>query len=432
MASILACCRLFLTAAFLSDIFVNAVVTSLSDIDDEITTLFDGYFEKQAIVPLQTVGSTMAVTVDFDLVSIVDFDDDSGSTTVAGYLTVTWTEERYTTIADDVDVTVQTSAIWTPPLLILNSMSSGAVIGSNDDIAKFNLNTAQVIWKTWIHTKVTCDSSSFFPFDQHECSLKISSLSLDNTEMTITAADDTIGTASFVEKSQWKLKTTSVASYIVASYPYVEYKLTIQRKSQYLTLIIICPVITISLVHLFVFFIPQRQSNERSNYSIVSVIGVLVTLLWAMTYIPLNASPVSIIVYYLLTEFLINVAVMIVAVTLTDKFQGRKCCTNSMFFGNLVPERKSEKVSNKDDLSIRSEPGHDIATAREVRVSSVATAWENDVFDEQPNTQDKSSEEQGDAKVNHARASVAVFLVFLCLHFCFTIAFFVPLGLNVE
>jgi hypothetical protein len=389
-------------------------------LDDEFANLIDAYFDKQAFVPVDTVGSTIAVTIDFDLVSVVGFEDDTGSAIISGYLTVKWTEERFTIVADDIDVSVSASSIWTPPLLIVNSLSSAAIVGSDDDVVKFNLNTAQVIWKPRIYTKVTCDSNAFFPFDMQECSIQISSLNLEDTEMTVAVTKSTIGTTLYVGNSLWELKKSSATSYSVQSHPYADFKLTLQRKAQYITLIIVTTTVVTSIVHLFVLLLPQ--DTDRVKYSITSMLGVLVVLLWVISYVPLNARPVSIIVYYLFIEFLLNVVVLVIAINI---FRVSTCRTDSCF-ENLVPVKKAQVNSGKDDV-IRPEMTQSSAATRDVRVSSITSAWDDDeVFEEPTNKTDTTD------RSKQIIPPIYMFLLFTSLHILFTIAFFVSLGINLD
>lgn len=418
---------------------VTAAITTLSDIDTQYAEISDIYFDKSKTIPVDIVGSTMAVTLDLDLVSIVQFDDDTGYVTMSGYLTITWTEERYTRVADAIDITVPATAIWKPPISIVNTVLSTSRVGSDDDVMTFSLDTAQVVWKPWVYTKVSCDSNSLFPFDTHVCSIQFSSLDLDSSEMTLVAASSSIGTNSYHESSIWNLTKSSATSSSVNSHSYVEYKVTIERKSQLLAFLVICPLLIMGLLHLFAFFLPN-EAGQRSNYSIMNMIGVIVILLWAMTYMPSNIMPDSIIMYYMCAELLLNAAVTFVAVVLLGKFE--RCDSCSWISESLVPKNKSS-MRSKDSGSGRGSvaPIRDTnpETTRNVRISSIATAWDDgdDAFDDYQDEIDEHPRASNTAGVGDAVAccsisAVLVFVFFLALHICVATAFFVYLALHSE
>lgn len=410
------------------NIYMDAAISSLSALDSEVANILDGYYDLQSILPVQTVGTPLAVTVDFDLVSIVYFDDDSSHVTIAGYLTLVWTEERYTRVTDNIDVGVLASTIWTPPVSVVNSMMSTATVGSKDDIAIFNLNTGRVVWKPWVYTKVACDSNSFFPFDKHECSVKVSSIISGSTDMTLAVADDSVGTQWLEQHNSWKVVSTSATGYTIDSTPYVVYKFKIQRRPSFLTLILVCPFLVISILHLFVFLIPEK-TDQRSILCVLSMIGILISLLWTVSYIPAGTTPISIIVFYLFTEFLLDFAVVVVAIVFRDSMQN---VCNRPFCDDLVTGRKSKKVSNKNVSGLGPQVSDQTqqTTQNTVGTYSVATAWDDDASSEY--TTEIVSENTTVDKSQTRQKSVSTFLFFLVLHLFFSIAFLISLGLNVE
>lgn len=90
---------------------VSTVVSTLADLDNEVLDITDKYYEITSVIPLQTVGDVMNVSLDLNLLSISDVNANSGHLILSGYLTVSWIEERYTRITDDIWTQLSASSI---------------------------------------------------------------------------------------------------------------------------------------------------------------------------------------------------------------------------------------------------------------------------------------------------------------------------------
>lgn len=393
-------------------------ITTLSDLDAEVATIVDNYFDKQSTIPIQTVGSTLSVTVDFDLVSLVNVNDVSRHLTLSGYLTVMWTEERYTTITDNINVGLSASTIWTPPLVVINAASQYMKVGSDDDVVKFNLNSASVEWKPWIYVTVPCDSNQFYPFDEYTCSLKISSFDYEESELRLEPAGTDVCTEDFKESDLWQLKETSTRNLTNDVYSVVEFKVTIQRRSSFTVPVVVISMSLVTFLHLFVSLLPQ-DSHQCLQFSVISALVVIITIIWITSYIPVITSPVPILVYYILSELFLNFTVTFVVVVSTSGLIG------GSFLGEVFSWRTQTRVTSLDNTT-----QIDRESPTDMPEGPGKTAREDDNhYDNRSHRGTTKSTDADVQKKENKMWRIVALCIFLVLHVCFTLIFFLVTGL---
>lgn len=396
----------------------QGVVTTLSDIDSELTSIIDDYYEKTSVIPLQNVGDVMNVTMAMNLISVVAMETNGAYFTMFGYLTVVWVEDRHTPIADDLWISVPATSVWVPRMSVINSATPAYKMISDKDVVNFHLQTNTVVWKPYTLATVGCAANAYFPFDVHTCEIKITSNEYDVDSMKLLINSSEVDTTDYVENNEWKIESTSVERDIVDSKSFVQFTITIRRGSAFYATLILSPVVMIGLLHLFVYFVPRRGS-VRLEFSSKCVLMNVVVLLVTQTMIPPSNYPPSIVVYYLVAELLINVTMTVSVILSKTCARDSNCCWSSSP-NRISPGQKPGQHRNHE------------ANSHGRLSNEVMSVWDDDETRQDVSggcADDVNLKETGDdCKI--ANSDIFMFVTFLIIHALATIGFFVPMGLN--
>lgn len=240
----------------------------------------------------QTVAT--AVSCEFSIVSLVEVDGVEGSVSVSGYFTISWSDEILTwtpaTYGNTNEITLPNDAVWKPPLVVTNSAKTYALLGATmkDSVVRV-VNDGTTMWQPGEFLQFACSiDTTYFPFDQQTCDIKILVWGYTDAEVTISVpAASKIDTASYSENSEWDLIDTSHTS---ISDNYAQYKLTLKRRPTYFIINILLPVVFIAFLNIFVFILPQ-ESGERLGFAITSLLSIVVFLTIAQGLLPATANP---------------------------------------------------------------------------------------------------------------------------------------------
>ncbi|KAH3872178.1 hypothetical protein DPMN_035393 [Dreissena polymorpha] len=387
----------------------------LVTLDDAVGDVFEAYTEKTTVLPVQAVGDKIDVDVGMHITSIVDVDSDSGTVTLTGYFTITWIEERLTPIADDVSVLFSGSLVWFPPLRIANSASANSLLASESEKVKLNLKTHKATWRPFFYTTVGCTGGKFFPFEEFGCALHIETPDHDVTELDLNATAYTIATDRYTENWEWLLASTSVTRHVKDTVARLDFALTIRRSSVYYASVIILPVVLISFLHSFVF-VSSTRLDVRLNFSMKCFIGMLITTLFVLSEIPKSSSPVSIVIYFLFAELVLN-AVATTLVILINRKSTRVFSSSVVSPSVPAPKPPAGNVKRAratDSTWGDNEPADDIVYLEDETIARGG---------KEANT--KCADKTGGN--NSTMLDKVLVLVIQALNVCLTVAFFIPL-----
>ena len=431
---------------------VSSQLTSLTDVDNAVTTAVDNYFDKQAVIPLQTITDTMTIDVAMNLVSINNFDDNNERIEVAAFLTLTWTEERIPRTASALSSSLEASKLWVPSLTLINCAcsSSDSFISAGSTLVKVDFNTGVIVWKPWFYGTVICEPNmKYFPFDDHECLIKFSPTDHTSSEILLAVTSANINKDYYSKSNEWTIQDTSARSYQLNSKSIVEFKMTLRRNPRYLILIILVPIISISILNVFVFHVPAR-SNQRLFFSVTNLLGIVLLFALVTFYIPNAAVSMSIILFYVFVEILINV-ILVVVVILSERLHiDMQFCRGKMIHSHT--DRASRSVSPRSIRRIQIEPK--MTQARNTlsvhddtgETGPPPSAWDDeDLNDAKSNDTNNTDKDNGANVLDESTGPTAsirssttllsfdslCFIVFLVLHVVSSLVFILPLGLNV-
>ena len=139
---------------------------------------------------------------------------------------------------------------------------------SSDGIVQFN---TPYIFISYCKVDLT-----YYPFDTQRCPLKFGSWSFDETGVDINASRPVPELDKYQPNGEWDLLDMFVTNHKIKysccphKFPDVEYTLVIERKPEFYVANIILPYVLISILSIFVFYLPP-ESGEKMNLSITTI-----------------------------------------------------------------------------------------------------------------------------------------------------------------
>ena len=436
-------CLLILTMACLLYQKVASQVTTLADLDNELANLVDSYFERQSVIPVQSVTSAITVTAEFSLTAIKSINVEVGQIEISGYLTLTWADERFTPIAEDISVMVPSSKIWTPDVTLVNAVTSASDPSTYADV-KFNMNTAEMVWKRWVYPTGVCKMDNYyFPFESHECTFRYGSLGYGSDRLVLSASSSTLDLSGFTENSEWSLEETSSSSYVENSLSYLQLTVKLKRKSTYTAGKILLPTILVALISTCTFLAPLTHS-DRALFSVISVLLTFSLFLYNSALIPASSLSVPLMMYFLFAELIFSAIVTLLAIisvrigSKSDKdpvpswlktFVSYLRCnfqtTNATNTITVLPANGDIKSPNKQG-------------GRKKHSVTLESAWDEDATTESTNNENEERATGGnnanDNEMTWAQVGNTLdylFMIFLLfMQLCMTAGIILPLGLH--
>ena len=308
---------------------VKAQVKTLLDLDGLVSDLKDAYFDKQSIIPKENL-TLMNVDAEFSLTAFKTVDVEVGQIAISGYLTLKWTDERFTSYttnpeAEDISVMLPSDSIWTPDMTLLNAVSSASdtTLASSSSTAtssnsavdlEFNFKTARVTWRRWVFPTGVCKMDNYyFPFEIHDCTFRYGSLGYTSDKLAMTTASSSLDLSDFTENSDWSLEETSSSTYVENSHSYFEVLLKLKRKSSYIAMRILLPTILFAVLSVCSFLTPVGHSN-RTIFSGIILLIALLLFLYNSTLVPASSISIPLLITFLFFELFYSAGVSLLSV----------------------------------------------------------------------------------------------------------------------
>ncbi|CAF2317363.1 unnamed protein product [Rotaria sp. Silwood2] len=188
------------------------------------------------------------------------------------------------------ELSVGSGYLWTPDVVVVNSADGKysrnrenyALILRHDGYVRFMF---QDLWKTICKVR-----STYFPFDQQNCTIIIRSGSHDSQSIKFIQRRPIQG-RSFI-RGEWELihsyteiTDERVSDFGEVDYSLVRFTLILKRNYLYYLIKIILPFTLVSFVTLFTFLLPP-QSGEKLTLNVTILLSLVIYLQLLSEYIP--------------------------------------------------------------------------------------------------------------------------------------------------
>ena len=261
------------------------------------------------IRPVLDQGNVLEINVGFQLIAILGFDEIGDEVTVKAAVDVKWVDEFLNWNSMDyggIDaINVPSELIWIPNLMMTTA---------NSELAKFNAKGSNVKLYSngtlhWVHADVLksrCLANvKNFPLDVQSCILFINPLGYQASELTLTK-----GTVNFIQNEfdngQWERKSVSTAYATLTgpiNLPVMTVTIEFHRKSLYMVLNIIIPIVMLNCLCILAFHVPV-ESGERVSYAVTLLLSNTVFLLLLSDNLPKISDPVPTVCVYLIVNMI--------------------------------------------------------------------------------------------------------------------------------
>ncbi|CAI9162980.1 unnamed protein product [Rangifer tarandus platyrhynchus] len=297
--------------------------------------LFSGY--DSTVRPAQEVGDRVWVSIGLTLAQLISLNEKDEEMSTKVYLDLEWTDYRLSWDPEEHEgidsLRISAESVWLPDVVLLNNNDGNFDVAL--DINVVVSSDGSVRWQPPGIYRSSCSIQvTYFPFDWQNCTMVFSSYSYDSSEVSLQTGlspegqerqEVYIHEGTFIENGQWEIihKPSRLIQPPVdprgggeGRREEVTFYLIIRRKPLFYLVNVIAPCILITLLAIFVFYLPP-DAGEKMGLSIFALLTLTVFLLLLADKVPETSLSVPIIIKYLMfTMVLVTFSVILSVVVL--------------------------------------------------------------------------------------------------------------------
>ncbi|XP_028339415.1 acetylcholine receptor subunit beta isoform X2 [Physeter macrocephalus] len=297
--------------------------------------LFSGY--DSSVRPAREVGDRVGVSVGLSLAQLISLNEKDEEMSTKVYLNLEWTDYRLSWDPEEHEgidsLRITAESVWLPDVVLLNNNDGNFDVAL--DISVVVSSDGSVRWQPPGIYRSSCSIQvTYFPFDWQNCTMVFSSYSYDSSEVSLQTGlgpdgqerqEVHIHEGTFIENGQWEIihKPSRLIQPPVdprgggeRRHEEVTFYLIIRRKPLFYLVNVIAPCILITLLAIFVFYLPP-DAGEKMGLSIFALLTLTVFLLLLADKVPETSLSVPIIIKYLMfTMVLVTFSVILSVVVL--------------------------------------------------------------------------------------------------------------------
>lgn len=155
---------------------------------------------------------------------------------------------------------------------------------------------------------------AFYPFDTQSCHIYFLPWALLSQEIEFYAPRLEVYKRYFTEHGEWSLEEATTQSTLMYDlYPSVVLNIRIRRRSSFVIVNVILPILNMGFLNILVFWLPA-QSGERISFAITVLLAIAVFLTLVVDNLPKTSQPMSTICYFLLTNLVLSSLIMLATI----------------------------------------------------------------------------------------------------------------------
>ncbi|XP_017046308.1 neuronal acetylcholine receptor subunit alpha-4 [Drosophila ficusphila] len=250
------------------------------------------------------------------VVNYLDIDEMNGKLTVHCWLNIWWRDEERTWQPSKYDNITQISLgageVWTPQITLFNGDEGGLLADTQVLLRHDGLfrRTPPALYTAY------CDLNMLnWPYDRQTCTLKIGSWGLRNI-----AADGNGSLArndDQVQSPEWQIVDSRARFVAQDYYGYLEYTLTVERRSSMYTAVIYTPASCIVVLALAAFWLPPHMGGEKIMINGLLTIVIAAFLMYFAQLLPvLSDRTPLVVIFYSSTLLFLSLAMVLEVVVL--------------------------------------------------------------------------------------------------------------------
>ncbi|KAH9488924.1 hypothetical protein Btru_058749 [Bulinus truncatus] len=267
--------------------------------------------------PLMNQKEILLVTVQFELVSIVEVNEVTQSFTCNGFVVMHWVDQLVAWKPEDYGGQIMIHPvpedIWRPRVILGNTLADRDLF--KDDKAPVYVHfNGSVTWGPGGLFHTSCHlSMSKYPFDIHDCVIQLTAMMQVATEMQFVVSSK-VGLKLYTSHPEWSLTDTYIKAvnastkYVTVSTIMIHFQ--IERKPGVVFLNVILPVVFLSFLNIMVFLIPAK-SGEKISYGTTVLMALSMFLSMVSGMLPRSSTDLPRITVYLFLLLIISVLTVV-------------------------------------------------------------------------------------------------------------------------
>ena len=200
-----------------------------------------------------------------------------------------------------VSISVDSGKVWTPAMIAANSADRLYSYNEGSFTVRYT-STGLALWQPGNVIKTVCSFQiAAYPFDVHKCFVNVTAWGSLPTEILLQAINDSIVTYVYYDNAEWDLIGTSTRNIVTGNnqMSLVCFGLKFRRKSHFLVVNILVPLVFLSILNTVVFLLPQ-ESGERVSFSVTVLLSFTVFLSIIGDNVPKTSSPMPLLCKYII------------------------------------------------------------------------------------------------------------------------------------
>ena len=288
--------------------------TTMNDTKTLYDTLMADY--NKYIRPIQNQSSCVMVNISLTTIALQEFDEVLERFSMVGVFNLYWVDENLRWNTSDYNgvsvIHMGYENVWVPEIIMTNPSDTLDSFGEDWQLIEYS-NDGSSAWHPADLIKATCSMNVlYFPFDIQDCYIEVYVWGYTFDVVQLNPSLPYVYTAIMPEHSSWTLLGTSVeikneyGSAAVFSFRY-------QRKPLYVIITILLPILFLCLLNVLVFALPA-EAGERIGFAITMLLAISVYMTIVSDTLPKTSNPMPIIAFFLLTCFIVSMAITLVTV----------------------------------------------------------------------------------------------------------------------
>ncbi|KAM5151470.1 acetylcholine receptor subunit beta isoform 2-T5 [Callospermophilus lateralis] len=237
--------------------------------------LFSGY--DSSVRPARVLGDSVEVSIGLTLAQLISLNEKDEEMSTKVYLDLEWTDYRLSwdpAEHDGIDLLrITAESVWLPDVVLMNNNDGNFDVALDIDVVVSS--DGSVRWQPPGIYRSSCSIQvTYFPFDWQNCTMVFSSYSYDSSEVSLHTGLGSDGLerqeiyiheGTFIENGQWEIIHKPARLIQPPGDPRggregqheeVTFYLIIRRKPLFYLVNVIAPCILITLLAIFVFYLP--------------------------------------------------------------------------------------------------------------------------------------------------------------------------------
>ncbi|XP_053384590.1 acetylcholine receptor subunit beta-like 1 [Mercenaria mercenaria] len=291
---------------------------SWNDSNTLMADLMCGYNHR--LRPINNQSKPIRVNFSFDLMTIQDFNEVEGKLSVVGFMYLGWFDERLiwesSKYGDTDSLMIPLTEVWHPTIVLSNSFDQIDDIGDDWMTVEYRPDGRAFYVPGDVFAASCSADVTFYPFDYQVCYIFFVSWGFTSGKLSLNLWPHTVFKSYFTENGEWLLVKAIPLRFPGGHQDEVDavaIELTIKRRSTFLVVNVILPVVFMSLINILVFMLPA-ESGERVSYAITVLLSLAVFLTLVVNNLPKTSQPMAILCYYLMFTLVTSVCMCVVTI----------------------------------------------------------------------------------------------------------------------